>query len=148
MLISLGLALLAGLGLQKLPAHLDPAAAAGLELLHVVGQVFLLLLKMVVLPLVIASLVSGMAGLGRAGRAGRVGFKTMLYYLSTTTIAVTTGLVLVNVIGPGRGASLPLPTDAKIHAPAGFAELLVGIVPNNVFAAMAEFDMQIGRAHV
>jgi len=72
--------------------------------LHVGGEVFLRLLKMMVVPLVMASVMSGILGLGDVRKLGRPGGYAVLYYLSTTVLAVVVGLVVVNVIHPGRDA--------------------------------------------
>ena len=72
--------------------------------LHVGGEIFLRLLKMMVVPLVMASVMSGIIGLGDVRQLGRPGGYTILYYLSTTVLAVITGLIIVNVIQPGVGA--------------------------------------------
>ena len=74
-----------------------------------VGQIFLRMLFMIVVPLVFASLALGVAGLGDLKKLGRVGLKTMLYFLLVTTLAVTIGLTLVNTIRPGAG----LPEEVK-----------------------------------
>ena len=72
--------------------------------LHAGGEIFLRLLKMMVVPLVMASVMSGIIGLGDVRKLGRPGGYTILYYVSTTVLAVITGLVIVNVIQPGVGA--------------------------------------------
>ena len=71
-----------------------------------VGDVFLRLLKMIIIPLIFTSLVSGVASLGDARVVGRVGIRTLLYYTLTTTLAISVGLVLVNVLRPGDGLEL------------------------------------------
>jgi proton glutamate symport protein len=137
MLIALAVAVVTGIALRDAPVD-SPA----LVTLGVTGTIFLRLLKMIVLPLVMTSLISGMAGLGQAGKIGRVGLKTAAYYLSTTTLAVATGLVLVNVIGPGRGAQLQLPeAPPELAAPRRFSDFLTSVVPDNIFQAIAQFDM-------
>ncbi len=137
MLIALALAIGTGVLLRGAPADSPMLVTLG-----VIGTLFLRLLKMIVLPLVMTSLISGMAGLGQAGKIGRVGLKTAAYYLSTTALAVATGMVLVNVIHPGRGAHLELPeAPPELVVPRGFTDFLIGIVPDNIFQAMAQFDM-------
>ena len=71
------------------------------ETLHVGGEVFLRLLKMMVVPLVIASVMSGILGLGDVRKLGRPGAAAVIYYLSTTVLAVVLGLVVVNIVRPG-----------------------------------------------
>ena len=71
--------------------------------LHVGGEVFLRLLKMMVVPLVVMSVMSGILGLGDVRKLGRPGGSAVLFYLSTTVLAVVIGLVVVNLIQPGVG---------------------------------------------
>ena len=71
--------------------------------LHVGGEIFLRLLKMMVVPLVVTSVMSGILGLGDVRRLGRPGGCAVFYYLTTTILAVFVGLAVVNVIRPGVG---------------------------------------------
>jgi proton glutamate symport protein len=66
------------------------------------GDLFLRMLRMVSVPLIITSLISGITGLGRADRLGKMFGRTMLYYLATSLLAIITGLALVNIIRPGE----------------------------------------------
>lgn len=110
---------------------------------HWMGQLFMRALRMVVVPLVLGSVVSGVANLGSSGQLGRLGLKTMVYYLSTTLLAILTGLALVNGLQPGHGADLSQreQIDNLPAASASFAELLLSIVPTNIFRSLAEADM-------
>ena len=67
------------------------------------GDLFLRLLKMVTVPLILTSLVNGVTGLGSQGRFGRLFGRTIFYYMVTSLLAITTGLILVNLIQRGRG---------------------------------------------
>ena len=67
------------------------------------GEVFLRALMMMVVPLVVASVMSGILGLGDVRKLGRPGFTAVAYYLCTTVLAVVVGLVWVNLIQPGKG---------------------------------------------
>jgi len=99
-------------------------AAAGVAapeaVLHVqiVGDLFLGALKMVIGPLVLASVVVGMLSLGDIRHAGRMGGLTVAYFLGTTFLAVTLGLLVVNLVRPGVGVDLGalLPAEATIRA--------------------------------
>ncbi|MDP7038533.1 MAG: dicarboxylate/amino acid:cation symporter [Myxococcota bacterium] len=107
-----------------------------------IAHIFMNLLKMVVIPLVFFSLVSGILGMGGGDAVGRVGLKTLGWYLSTSLIAIVVGLLTVNIMSPGVGADIRIPTSAReAHAPESFWDVLSGMVPSNVFKAMAEFDM-------
>jgi DAACS family dicarboxylate/amino acid:cation (Na+ or H+) symporter len=119
-----------------------------------IGQVFLRLLFMIVVPLVFASIALGVAGLGDIRRVGRVGGKALLYFLATTVLAATLGLVAVNVFRPGGQLSPAIRAEllqtyagdasSKVEAAATSAfgvETLVNIVPRNPVRAAADLDL-------
>ncbi|MGB4123746.1 MAG: cation:dicarboxylase symporter family transporter, partial [Bacteroidales bacterium] len=62
------------------------------------GEVFLRALKMIIIPLIFSSIVSGITNIGSAESIGRLGLKTIIYYISTSIFAILTGLVLVNIL--------------------------------------------------
>jgi len=120
------------------------AAPAAAESIGFLGDIFLRLLKMIIIPLIFTSLVSGIASLGSARSVGRVGIRTMIYYTVSTTLAITVGLTLVNVIKPG--AELVLSGAGEL--PEGFStstqtlpEFLMRMVPDNILSAMAAGDV-------
>ncbi|MBW1766226.1 MAG: dicarboxylate/amino acid:cation symporter [Deltaproteobacteria bacterium] len=106
-----------------------------------IGTVFLNALKMIVVPLVIASLIVGVTSLGDIRKLGRTTVKTLAFYLTTTCLSVIVGIILVNLIQPGNGVS---PIGAEIpEFVAGresntFVDVIVGLVPKNIFAAAAQ----------
>jgi len=105
-----------------------------------VGEVFLRLLRMLVVPLIFSSLVAGTAGLGTAAHVGRIGFKTLLYYLATSAAAILTGLIIVNLVRPGVGAADLLsrrPSEVAVSTER-LGEMLLRIIPDNPVQAMAE----------
>ena len=122
--------------------------------LHVGGEVFLRLLKMMVVPLVMASVMSGIIGLGDVRKLGRPGGRTILFYIATTILAVITGLATVNTIRPGVGAfdqstiEELAKTSASI-APEGESatigtilnNLLLMLFTDNLIAAAAETNL-------
>jgi proton glutamate symport protein len=132
----------------------DNGRLLGLPLVPVgsfLGAAFLALLKMVVVPLVMASVVSGVAGLGNARDLGRLGLLSLLYYVLTTLIAVVIALALVNLVSPGivdgqpAQAALALHGDAasvsaRVQEQAGHSlgDILIDIIPVNVVAAAAD----------
>lgn len=77
----------------------------GAAAMHLGGEIFLRVLMMIVVPLVMASVMSGILGLGDVRKLGRPGLYAILYYLSTTVLAVAVGLVMVNVFSPGESVS-------------------------------------------
>ncbi|MFZ5754415.1 MAG: dicarboxylate/amino acid:cation symporter [Bacillota bacterium] len=105
------------------------------------GDLFINLIKMVIVPLVLSSLVVGAASVGDVKKLGRMGGKTVGYYLITTAIAVTIGLVLANIIDPGL--NMKLPADAKYagkEAPP-LAQVLLNIFPTNPMDSLVRADM-------
>jgi len=123
---------------RALPLGLDPASwrASILAPFEFVAQLFMQLLKMLIVPLVLTSIVSGVAGVGNMGSLRRLGIKTFVYYLSTSLLAVLLGQVLVTLIAPGKGASLGLGPAEVGDQELGFADILLRMVPENVPAAM------------
>jgi len=104
------------------------------------GDIFLRLLRMVIVPLIFSSLVVGTTGLGDASRVGRMGLKALLYYTATSAAAILVGLLAVNLIRPGVHANLPLtaaPTGLNVSAER-IGDTLLGIIPDNPLAAMAQ----------
>ena len=107
----------------------------------VVGQVFISLLKMLVVPLVFVSLVCGSSSLSDPKMLGRVGGKTIGLYLLTTAIAVSLALTAAVIVKPGIGAN-PVAADvADVAEATPFTRVLIDMVPTNPVAAMAEGQM-------
>lgn len=95
------------------PALLGEQFRPFVSVLDVGGEIFLRMLQMVVVPLVMASVMSGILGLGDVRKLGRPGAYAVSYYLCTTVLAVVTGLVVVNIVNPGRGIDPALVEDAR-----------------------------------
>lgn len=107
------------------------------------GDLFLDILKMVIVPLIIAAVISGIGSLGDVRKLGQLGGLTVAYYALTTAAAVLTGLILVNIIQPGSGIDTlgsQLPENIA-EEPAGFTEIINTLVNPNLVAAAAEFDL-------
>ena len=105
------------------------------------GEIFISLLRMMVVPLVLVSLTCGAASLGATGKVGRLGGKTIGLYLLTTAIAVTLALTAATIVGPGLDAGeVPQITYSANEAPS-VKDTLVNIVPENPIAAMANGAM-------
>jgi len=107
----------------------------------VVGQVFISLLKMLVVPLVFVSLVCGASSLSDPKMLGRVGGKTIILYLFTTAIAVSLALGAAIIFKPGVGAEAVASVTTNIAAPTPFTEVLIDMVPTNPIASMAQGEM-------
>jgi DAACS family dicarboxylate/amino acid:cation (Na+ or H+) symporter len=137
----------------------DPANAApvvhwiGDNIAAPVGQIFLRMLLMTVVPLVFASIALGVAGLGDIRKVGRVGTRTIAYFVVSTAISAVIGLILVNLVQPGAGLSPDVRqqlmdtyrTQAQGLQAGGATkfgiDLFVNIVPRNPIAAAASMDM-------
>jgi Na+/H+-dicarboxylate symporter len=110
-------------------------------LFRVVGQVFIALLKMLVVPLVFVSLICGVSSLSDPKILGRVGGKTVGLYLITTGIAVTMALAAAVIFKPGVGANPVSMVKAEIAEVTPFTQVLIDMVPSNPVAAMADAKM-------
>lgn len=117
-----------------------------------VGQVFLRMLFMIVIPLIFASVTMGVASLGDVRKIGRLGGKTMAFFLFTTGIAATIGLTLMNIFAPGRQLDPELRASllaeyggqaaSRLEGGGVFGvDTFVNIVPSNIVSAMAGNDM-------
>lgn len=107
------------------------------------GVVFLRALNMIIVPLILCSISTGVASVGSSGSLGRLGLKTMGYYVMSTFLAVVTGFVLVSLIKPGVGAELgfTVPVEDISAASDSFGDTLIKIVPQNIFEAMVQGQM-------
>ncbi|MFA6770272.1 MAG: dicarboxylate/amino acid:cation symporter, partial [Bacteroidales bacterium] len=108
-----------------------------------IGDIFIRALKMIAIPIVFSSLVMGVSSLGGYKDLGRLAGKTFSFYFFTTALAVTTGIILVNLIKPGVGADLNLTADvSNLEVTAlSFKDQIVSIVPDNIFADLAKGNM-------
>lgn len=126
------LGLIAGLILGHNASYIKP-----------LGALFIRLLKMIIVPLIFASVVMGVASIGDIRYLGRIGGKTLAYYLTTTGLSVLLGLVLVNLIRPGVGAEIGLSgvPERLQKGPPSLLDTMMGIIPVNPFKALAEMDV-------
>jgi len=108
------------------------------------GELFVKLLRMVIVPLVFTSIVAGVSSVGGGKDVGRLFSKTLGYYVLSSALAIFAGLLMVNLIQPGVGADIAGAERAEmpeISTPSSPKDLLLDIVPNNVVDAMAESKM-------
>lgn len=97
------------------------------------GDLFLRLLKMITVPLIVTSLITGVAGLDNTSRFGAMFGRTLAYYGITSILAITTGLIIVNIVRPGIGAELPGGTEAVLHGgDESLTGILLGLVDNMI----------------
>jgi proton glutamate symport protein len=106
------------------------------------SDLFLRLIKMIIAPLLFATLVAGIAGAGHFKVIGRMALRAIIYFEIVTTLALVLGLVIVNVLKPGVGVPLPAATAADLAANAQtWDQLLLHTVPTSIVDAMARGDV-------
>ncbi|MFY0759904.1 cation:dicarboxylase symporter family transporter [Metabacillus dongyingensis] len=118
--------------------------------LQPIGDIFIRLIKMIVVPIVVATLIVGVAGVGDVKKLGKLGGKTILYFEVITTIAIIVGLLAANIVQPGAGIQMnelgttnidqyvDSANEQKSH---GIADTFVNIVPSNIFESLMKGDM-------
>ncbi|OGO79205.1 MAG: sodium:dicarboxylate symporter [Clostridiales bacterium GWB2_37_7] len=109
--------------------------------LNPVGNVFLRGIKLIVVPLVLCSLISGAASIGDIKKLGRVGGKIISYYMLTTALAVTIALIFANLVNPGIGLNMPLPTEYKAAEAPFVMDIFVNMIPTNPLESLVKGDM-------
>lgn len=144
--------LIGGLLGAMLPGWLpddESARETALTLIGFPGDLLMRMLKMLVVPLIVATLVVGVSSLGDIRKAGKIGGRTIFYYALTTGMSVLTGIILVNVIKPGKaGAGVPEDVSdlpQSLQEPKGALEAMLDVVrgmfPDNLIAAGAEMNV-------
>ena len=104
-----------------------------------IGDIFLTLLKMLIVPLIFASVFLAIATLGSIEDLKDLGIKAFIYYFSTTALAVLLGLIIVNIINPGVGLNISgFETNIEQAKEVPISELLISIFPSNIFASLSE----------
>src|SRR5690625_203821 len=113
-----------------------------ISVLQPLGDLFLRLIKFIIAPLVLATLVIGVASIGDPKSLGRVGSKTIGYYMVTTAVAIVIGIGIAYIINPGKGLSITVPdTEVKVNESEGCIQTYLEIVPENTYTALAERDI-------
>ena len=105
------------------------------------GTLFLNLIKLIVVPLVLASLVVGTFGLGDVKKIGKIGGKTVVYFMLTTAFAIILGLILANLLNVGAGYTIPVDATADAKEIPKFIDTLLNIIPTNPFKAVVDGNM-------
>lgn len=115
-----------------------------------IGTIFINMIKMIVVPIIISTLILGVAGTGDIKQLGKLGGKTLVYFEIVTTIAIIVGLLFANVFKPGEGVDMSnlakgnidqyVQTTEEVQSH-GMLDIFVSIVPSNVVQSMAEGDM-------
>ncbi len=114
------------------------------------GDIFIRLIKMIVVPIVFSSLVVGVAGVGDIKKLGKIGGKTILYFEIVTTFAIIIGLVVANLVHPGNGVNISTlattnidkyMSTAEAASNHGFIDTFINIVPTNIFESLTKGDL-------
>ena len=111
------------------------------NIFDVIGKIFVVSLKLLVVPLVFFSLVCGSASMGEDIKMGQVAIKTILLYLLTTAIAVSIALLVANIVDPGVGINTGTIDSFEVKNAPSVKEVLIGIFPDNPFRAMVDGNM-------
>jgi proton glutamate symport protein len=118
--------------------------------LQPIGTIFINMIKMIVVPIIVSTLILGVAGTGDIKKLGKLGGKTLIYFEAVTTIAIVVGLLAANIFKPGVGLDISTLTKGNIDQYVqttqevqhhGFADVLVNIVPSNIVKAMSDGNM-------
>lgn len=110
------------------------------------GDVFIRLLRMIIIPLITASLISGITSIGAGEGLGRLGWKTFVYYMSTSISAIIVGMVIMNVVSPGFGVFLDLGETPEVFRESesvwgSVYGLILKMIPPNLLKAVADGDI-------
>lgn len=142
-MLAIGLGILVGWLLNEFST--DKAAAAQIAgYLNLVTDIFLRMVKMIIAPLVFATLVCGITSIGSSKSVGRIGLRSMIWFFSASVISLTLGMLLVNVFQPGAGMNLAIPsTSVAVVETAGFSlKGLVGhVFPRSIIEAMSNNEI-------
>ncbi|MEG2112457.1 MAG: glutamate/aspartate:proton symporter GltP [Hafnia sp.] len=122
------------------------------NILSPAGDIFLRLIKMIVIPNVISTLIVGIAGVGDAKKLGRIGLKTIIYFEVITTVAIIVGITLANVFQPGHGIDMSTlatvdisqyekTTEQVQSGSHSLVSTILALIPSNLFASMAKGDI-------
>src|SRR5690625_3603733 len=139
-LIALVLGVIVGIGLTFVPENIF----SGLDtyILNPVGQIFINLIMMVVVPIVFVSIVLGTAGLNEPAKMGKIGVQTISFFLITTAIALTIGMSVGLVLKPCKAGVFDTSNaEFSEQTPPPFVETLINIIPENPIEAMASGEM-------
>ncbi|MBF7683431.1 glutamate/aspartate:proton symporter GltP [Acinetobacter sp. B5B] len=148
-LIALVLGVIVGAILHEQPEVKDYIVT---NFLKPAGQIFISLIKMIVVPIVISTLILGIAGVGDSKKLGTLGLKTIIYFEVITTVAIILGIFLANTFQPGAGVDMSLlhkvdisqyehTTEQVQSGTHSFVQTILSLIPSNIFSAMANAQM-------
>ena len=149
--LSMGWQIMIGLVLGIICGMVFYHNTGAIKVMQSLGTIFIRLIQMIVMPIVVSCLTVGIANIGDIKKLGRIGGKTLIYFEVLTTIAIILGLVIGNITHPGTFIDIH-----KLHATdisqymssnkiashnSGFWELILSIIPTNIFKSMSDGDM-------
>jgi proton glutamate symport protein len=149
--LSMGWQIMIGLVLGIICGMIFYHNTGAIKVMQSLGTIFIRLIQMIVMPIVVSCLTVGIANIGDIKKLGRIGGKTLIYFEVLTTIAIILGLVIGNITHPGTFIDIH-----KLHATdisqymssaktashnSGFWELILSIIPTNIFKSMSDGDM-------
>ena len=139
-LLGMALGLVLGAVLNQVYPAGDPALAQWADSLKLLADVFLKLIKMIIAPLVFATIVAGIAGMGDAAELGRIGTRSLAWFITASVLSLSLGLLLVNLFEPGVGLALSATADVGELATKDFTlrHFVLEIFPTSAFDAMAQ----------
>lgn len=148
-LIALVLGIVVGSVLNNQPNSLDFWVE---HYLGPIGNIFIRLIKMIVIPIIISTLIVGIAGVGDAKKLGRIGLKTIIYFEVITTIAIVVGITMANVFKPGHGIDMSMlamsdisqyeiTTEYVQNNSHSILPVILSLIPSNIFLSMVKGDM-------
>ncbi|QOI10816.1 glutamate/aspartate:proton symporter GltP [Blochmannia endosymbiont of Colobopsis nipponica] len=116
------------------------------------GEVFVRMIKMIVIPIVMATLVTGIAGIGDVKKLGSIGFKTIVYFEIITTLAIVLGVTFANIFNPGKGIDMSIlsTTDISMYTQTAsdlqssgynLINTFLSLIPSNIIDSMAKGDI-------
>ncbi len=106
-----------------------------------IGTMFINLIKMMIVPVILCSLIVGMTAMGDMKKLGRIGMKTVAFYLFTTAIAIGIGFVVAGLMHPGVGMALPGEAAPKVKEAPAIMQVFVAMIPTNPVMSMAKADI-------
>ena len=144
----IGIAMVAGIAVGYLCNTMAPDAAAAKQIsgyISILSDIFLRMIKMIIAPLVLATLVSGLAGMGDSKAVGRIGGKALGWFITASFVSLMLGLIMANLLHPGSSVGVPLPdvgaaTNLKT-ASLNLKDFITHVFPKSIIEAMGSNEI-------
>ena len=143
-MLGMGLGIIVGLALNYSGLNVKDSFVSDYVvngLFHIMGKMFVTSLKMLVVPLVFFSLITGVLGIGNVNTLGKVGIKSFSLYMLTTAVAIAVAISIAALSGIGEGANLSTTTKFIAKEAPALSSVLIDVIPSNVVNAMALGNM-------